>query len=33
VDAYDQRAAAEGDKRREARRAREINQPADETGK
>ena len=33
VDAYDQRAAAEGDKRREARRAREINQPGDGTGK
>ena len=33
VDAYDQRAEAEGDKRREARRAREINQPGDGSGK
>jgi phosphate starvation-inducible protein PhoH and related proteins len=33
VDAYDQRAAAAGDKRREARQARETNQPDDGTGK
>ena len=33
VDAYDQRAAAEGDKRRESRRAREINPPDTGTGK
>jgi phosphate starvation-inducible protein PhoH and related proteins len=33
VDAYDQRAEAEGDKRREARRAREISQPGDGSGK
>jgi phosphate starvation-inducible protein PhoH and related proteins len=32
VDAYDQRATAEGEKRREARRAREINQPDDGAG-
>ena len=33
VDAYDQRAAAEGDKRREARRRSDSNQPAEATGK
>ncbi len=33
VDAYDQRAAAEGDKRREARRRGDSNQPAEATGK
>jgi phosphate starvation-inducible protein PhoH and related proteins len=33
VDAYDQRAAAEGDKRREARRARENIQPDNGAGK
>ncbi len=33
VDAYDQRAAAEGDKRREARRRGESNQPGEGTGK
>jgi phosphate starvation-inducible PhoH-like protein len=33
VDAYDQRAAAEGEKRRETRRARDTNQPGDGTGK
>jgi phosphate starvation-inducible protein PhoH and related proteins len=32
VDAYDQRAAAEGDKRRETHRAREFNQPGEGTG-
>jgi phosphate starvation-inducible PhoH-like protein len=33
VDAYDQRAAAEGDKRREARRRGDSNQPGEGTGK
>src|SRR5580692_5071589 len=33
VDAYDQRAAAEGDKRREARRRNDSNQPAEATSK
>ncbi len=33
VDAYDQRAAAEGDKRREARRRGDSNQPVEATGK
>ncbi len=33
VDAYDQRAAAEGDKRREARRRGESNQPGEGSGK
>jgi phosphate starvation-inducible protein PhoH and related proteins len=33
VEAYDQRATAEGDKRREARRSRDVNQPGDASGK